>query len=343
MTGANIFIMYADGQGNVTVSPRHGAGHFEPEHDTSANITLLEGSGVTQNRMVANVLCANCERWNGGSTDFTGNSGDWIFASRSGSPLNTQQLDAGLEQHQNNAAFTWDYTEAQGGSDNTNPFVARQGGSQTGSGVSPTPSSSSSSSSGSSGGDSSSGGETSQPSDAFIMAHGILAAIAFLVLFPIGAVLVRIPSLSPWVHAGMQIFAYCCFVAAAGLGIYLATSLGDLTETHPIIGMVLLGLLFFQPLGGFLHHRAYKDKEGRTTVSYLHVWLGRACVLLGIVNGGLGLELAGDVKKSYIIAYSVVAGVMGLLFIGVGVYGELQAARRSPAGHEDRNKESRHS
>lgn len=340
MAGSNMFIMYSDGQGNVTVSPRLGTGQIEPQHDTSTNITLLQGSGVAGNRMIANVRCANCHRWKGGSTDFTGSGGNWIYASRSGSPLDTRQLDARLAQHGSYAGFTWDYTKAQGGSDNVNPFMTQQARSSAGTGISPMPSSSvsNSQSEDDSEGDSSSDTASTAPSNAAVAAHGLLAAIAFLILFPTGAVLVRIPGLSPWVHAGMQIFAYVCFVAAAGLGIYLATSLDNLTEAHPIIGMVLLGLLFFQPLGGFLHHRAYKDRQGRTTVSYLHVWLGRACVLLGMVNGGLGIQLKGDVKQGYIIAYSVLAGMMGLFFVGVGVYGEFQVAKRA-AGGQGREKE----
>lgn len=37
-------------------------------------------------------------------------------------------------------------------------------------------------------------------------------------------------------------------------------------------------------------------------------------MIIGIVNGGLGLQL-GDAPNRYIIAYSVVAGVMSLLYV----------------------------
>lgn len=58
MKGANIFIIYADATGtNVTVSTRLGVGNQEPNPDTSANVTLLDGSGIMNDMMVANIQC----------------------------------------------------------------------------------------------------------------------------------------------------------------------------------------------------------------------------------------------------------------------------------------------
>lgn len=58
MRGANIFVMYADSTGaNVTLSPRLGVAHKEPNSDTSAQVTLLDGSGITDGQMVANFKC----------------------------------------------------------------------------------------------------------------------------------------------------------------------------------------------------------------------------------------------------------------------------------------------
>lgn len=58
MSGANIFIMYTDSSGsNVTVSPRLGTGHSQPNYNSDAKITLLDGTGVSNGKMVANVKC----------------------------------------------------------------------------------------------------------------------------------------------------------------------------------------------------------------------------------------------------------------------------------------------
>lgn len=57
MAGATIFVMYADGNGNVTVSPRSGVGHVMPKYNDQASITLLAGSGVMNGNMTANFKC----------------------------------------------------------------------------------------------------------------------------------------------------------------------------------------------------------------------------------------------------------------------------------------------
>jgi hypothetical protein len=58
MSGANIFMIYADAAGtNVTLSPRLGTGNQQPNSDTTAEATLLDGSGISNNMMVANVRC----------------------------------------------------------------------------------------------------------------------------------------------------------------------------------------------------------------------------------------------------------------------------------------------
>lgn len=58
MSGANIFIMYANSDGsNVTLSPRLGSGHVQPTASTASTVTLLAGSGISGGVMTANVLC----------------------------------------------------------------------------------------------------------------------------------------------------------------------------------------------------------------------------------------------------------------------------------------------
>jgi len=102
---------------------------------------------------------------------------------------------------------------------------------------------------------------------------------------------------------------------------------------------VLFCLLFFQPLGGILHHLGFARHGRRTLVSHVHVWLGRALVTLGIVNGGLGLLLAShaprratpDVLRRRHIAYGVSAGVMWLLWAVSAIAGEVRRVRRPAA------------
>jgi hypothetical protein len=58
MDGANMFVVYtSEGGSNVTLSPRSASGHGMPTSNGDAQVELLEGSGVTNGVMTANVKC----------------------------------------------------------------------------------------------------------------------------------------------------------------------------------------------------------------------------------------------------------------------------------------------
>lgn len=53
-----MFVIYTSTDGNnVTLSPRTASGHNMPTSNNAAQVTLLEGSGVSNNVMTANVKC----------------------------------------------------------------------------------------------------------------------------------------------------------------------------------------------------------------------------------------------------------------------------------------------
>lgn len=65
-------------------------------------------------------------------------------------------------------------------------------------------------------------------------------------------------------------------------------------------------------------------------MSHIHVWYGRALIIIGIVNGGLGLEMSGKTNGgAYMIAYCVVAGVMMTAYLVSVFFGILRAKRRN--------------
>jgi hypothetical protein len=99
-------------------------------------------------------------------------------------------------------------------------------------------------------------------------------------------------------------------------------------EAHVGIGLLLLVVLFFMPIVGTIHHSMYKKVQKRTFWSYGHIFTGRIGIILGIANGGSGLQLAGA-SRSSIIAYGVIAGLMGLAYIAAIVFGELKRGRKS--------------
>ena len=64
MSGSNMFIIYADSSGsNVTLSPRLGKGEVMPDYDKDAQVTLLDGSGIANGKMTANVRCKKRRPW----------------------------------------------------------------------------------------------------------------------------------------------------------------------------------------------------------------------------------------------------------------------------------------
>ncbi|KAI1119664.1 iron reductase domain protein [Nemania sp. NC0429] len=319
MAGANIFLMYADGAGNVTVSPRKGTGHVEPQHQTDTKLELLAGSGIVDNgnTMLANLRCSNCESWSGGSMRLSDTRAPFLAAWQRGSPLNTNNLEARITQHDQETRFAFDLTKATV-ADDANPFVEASTGGTT------TPPSDNG---GSIPADSGSALPASiQEIPTIRTAHGTLMSIVMIVLYPLGSILM--PLSGNWVlHAIWQSVAFLAMWAAFALGVVLAQRTGyNFQESHTLLGTVVVALFGVQPFGGYLHHRYYVKYQKRGLVSYGHIWYGRVLILLGIVNGGLGLQLAGA-SRSLVIAYSVVAAVIFTAYAGGAVWGELKGRR----------------
>lgn len=326
MSDANIFIMYANGDGNVTISPRQAPGEVMPTVVANgADLTLLDGSGVSNGVMTANVRCSNCESWKSSTLDLAGASTNWIAAWRQGSALNSQDVSERITQHSDTDEFVVNLSQASVTSD-SNPFSGENastgGGSNTGTG--------SGSGSGSNSG-SNNGGAVSQPestgaSDAVLLAHGVCLTIAFVVLYPLGAILM--PLLGKWlVHAVWQVVALLLMWAGFGLGVVYARDHGYLfKQAHTILGTVVVVLITIQPLTGFVHHSHYKKHQGRNAVSHSHIWFGRILLALGVINGGLGLQLASS-SNAWVIAYSVIAALMTVAYVGAIVFKRMRSPR----------------
>ena len=107
----------------------------------------------------------------------------------------------------------------------------------------------------------------------------------------------------------------------------------QLSTYHAIIGLALFAVVFLQAIGGILHHLLYRKYARRTIVSYVHIWLGRALITLGMINGGLGLLLAGNASKGDIIAYSVIAGVIWIVY---GAVAALYSVKKDKPAEESK-------
>jgi hypothetical protein len=73
---------------------------------------------------------SNCEKWSGGSENFSAASGRWIHAAKStGGPKLSDDQSVTISQHNMAEAFILNYSWSKGGSSN-NPFVGASPGSQ---------------------------------------------------------------------------------------------------------------------------------------------------------------------------------------------------------------------
>jgi len=168
--------------------------------------------------------------------------------------------------------------------------------------------------------------------------HGILATIAFVIVFPVGSIAMRIiPGRFSWLlHALIQMAGFVLYIAAAALGIKLTqdvrfggTSLFEISTInfHPIIGLVILAVFFFQPIFGYIHHIQFKKYGVRQTWSHVHLAIGRLLIPLGIINGGLGLYISNS-PKEFKIVYAILAAVFGIAWIFVAVISESRRSRQ---------------
>lgn len=236
---------------------------------------------------------------------FNDASSEWIWSHRTGDAVLSDNVDANIEFHDEFGVTNLNLQTATGG-ESANPFLTA--------GSVSTPSQTSS------GASDATAGSLSFPSDSgsVLIAHGVLAALAYVLLFPSGAIAIRIFSFRNllWLHAGWMVATYMIVLASLGMGVWMAYFGHALGTAHSIIGLVVAGCLILQPISGLAHHMLYKRHGSRNVATYPHVWWGRAVITLGIINGGLGLKLADNSIKGK-IAYGVIASFMWLLWMAV--------------------------
>ncbi|POR33242.1 Uncharacterized protein TPAR_06578, partial [Tolypocladium paradoxum] len=306
MRGADMFVMYANGNNNVTLSTRRGTGQVMPQFVQRSDVDLLEGSGISGGQMTANVRCSACTELN-----LAGSTG-WLAAWLPGSPLNSKSTSATISFHQAYSLFSVDLSKARISSD-ANPFLTAQGSSTDGSG--------------NGNGVTDSG---SAPGETLAYAHGILMTLVFVVGYPIGSIMM--PLIGKWIiHAGWQMLVFLGMWAGFGIGYVVADGAGwFFGGTHTQLGVIVCALLGLQPVFGWLHHMYYVKHRGRGIISHIHIWYGRALIIIGIINGGLGLRLAGT-PQPFFTAYVVVAVLSTLMYVSAVAFG-LFRNRRSRTG-----------
>lgn len=101
-------------------------------------------------------------------------------------------------------------------------------------------------------------------------------------------------------------------------------------QYHPVIGMILLGLLCVQPATEIANHRFYKNHPRIIVTAHIHLWLGRALLVAGAIQGGLGFVFAASFHNAVPdtwprVTYAAVAAFVWTFYIIVGiVYPEIR-------------------
>jgi Cytochrome domain of cellobiose dehydrogenase/Eukaryotic cytochrome b561 len=276
MLDALIFIAYTSESGeNVTISPRIGRHHEEPMYTPAVGVKVLGGTFVDNDTYHINAQCTGCRSWplalgRRGTIDTESTTQPMIYAIGDDSPFShTDSQEATIERHIAFGKFAIDLKTATGDAGIPN-------GTETEAGITR--------------------GEGSVNSRLGTIFHGLIMSACFIVFFPIGALLIRLPfRLAFWLHLMWQ----CCTVLGVAiglsLGVYVATNKNKhpkLNTPHQGLGLTVILLVFGQASLGFLLHRNYKRTQSPSLHGKIHRFLGLTIILLGITNGALGLNFA---------------------------------------------------
>jgi uncharacterized membrane protein (DUF485 family) len=179
-------------------------------------------------------------------------------------------------------------------------------------------------------------------------AHACIMSIVFIILYPLGAISIhlpidRIPYLKNTylkkkimaIHAPIQLIGIVMMVGGIALGIRIAHDLDYLTNpvpAHVVIGLLVTSIIIvLQPVMGVLQHRYFKKTGGKSIFGYAHRWVGRGAIILGMINNGLGFQLAEDdirVPTSSYIRNFTLLGVLVTVWLSLVVYDEFRLHKR---------------
>ncbi|RDX78558.1 Cytochrome b561 and DOMON domain-containing protein, partial [Mucuna pruriens] len=148
--------------------------------------------------------------------------------------------------------------------------------------------------------------------------HGILNAVSWGVLFPLGVIIARymrtFPSADPawfYLHVSCQVSAYVIGVAGWGTGMKLGSdSEGIQYSVHRNIGITLFCLATLQIFALFL--RPVKDHKYRYIWNIYHHSVGYSIVIMGIINIFRGFSMLNPDKK-WKSTYSIVLIALGVV------------------------------
>lgn len=285
MKDSLMLIAYPSSNGTgVTISPRIGYGHSEPIYQSNITVDKIYGNdlsgantvsgGRSNTNIVTDGVCRGCAVWKTGALDYTSTNQPFIFAvGPTFPPMNSNSQNAGISyQHIFDGRFTMDMTAAtssSGGSVPAGPYTTSKSAS--------------------------SAINTQFTSDPAPHIHGLVMCIVFIIILPVGALLLRVWN-KPRAHAIVQTIGFVLFLMAFAGGSVASGSFNrtkNFTSGHQILGILILLAMISQWVLGFMHHRIFKREQRKTMMGKIHLYLGPAVIVFGLLNGAVGIALAG--------------------------------------------------
>lgn len=238
MAGAFMLISYAaeNGTGLIT-SPRIATGHNEPVHTSEIEVVGVYSDAYAPNAntitkdgaMVTHAMCRNCTRWISDYLNTSDPAQPFIFALGPDKNLRSESLDAGLGRHQFYGHFNLDMTAAfsdDGYGRVPAPNVADQLAVITDASFASFASSEPY--------------DTSEDVDRAPIVHAVMMCIAFIGVFPLGALLLRLMK-SMVYHAVAQGVGLVMVIVGFGIAVSISKEYNRVGETFTYAWQHLVG------------------------------------------------------------------------------------------------------
>ncbi|KAG9517637.1 CBD9-like protein, partial [Aureobasidium melanogenum] len=297
MQDSMMFIVYGDKtKHGATLSTRYSTGENEPKYmsnmDPEANASHENGF------FTVDAHYHNSSSWMQHHIDMSSNQQPFIFAlgpklsrSNGGSPSAT------IQRHVVYGRFTMDMTKAVS---DAAPTANGDNGAWVRSGASEAYG-------------------VSSDYDVGSAIHAVVMCLAFVLVFPLGALLLRFISVR--VHYMVQLAASILVIIGLGTGVYISTEYNrtkNYNTAHQIVGLIVFVGVAIQLILGTVHHVIYKRTRRATKLGKIHLYLGPLVLVLGIINAPLG-TIVGQ-RSQYNIPYAVVVAVLAVLFFAARIY-----------------------
>lgn len=271
----------------MTLSGRFGTGHVEPTYsDTIGLSTVTPPSGpanINQDGMLfVSGTCTNCTNLAKSTIDLTNTAQPFIFALGEADKFPATTSKSGpLRRHAYYGYFTMDLTKAtdSGGDDPISLHDAIENAQLT---------------------------RFVTDHDIADPVHAFIMVLAFLVIFPLGVLSLRVLK-NVKLHMIFQSIGLALGIIGAASGFYLTTVYNrskHFNSAHQIIGLLVVIALIGQWVGGFLHHRYYV-KNQRPWMNGLPIKghkmvIGPVILLMGLVDAAIGFNFAVAHQWNYV-------------------------------------------